>query len=142
MSDLTAFARRAVATRVWRWIGGMTARPATTGPRGGYKRAVVFKVFVDDGSPVTYDFHRRIVPASYVVGDGPIPDLTDPATLGCIEHAILAPLGVVVEREHYGGRLLHRWLRPETMRHGEWTESLPEALVLGLEAASAVEEGR
>ena len=118
MSDLTAFARRAVATRVWKWVPGMRAVTLAGG------------------------FAGRMTEATLGIARPLFPDLTDAATLGCVEHGILAPLGVVVEREHYGGRLLHRWLQPETMRHGEWTGALPEALVLGLEAASAVEEGR
>jgi hypothetical protein len=56
--DMLDLARRAVACKGWRWMPGMLT---TEGMR------VVVRCFNDDNEP-----------------DDDIPDLTDPATLGCL----------------------------------------------------------
>lgn len=84
--DLLTLAREAVALPRWRWLPGMLAA-GRVGPRGGCKKARVEGVFVDDGIPKVADFHGRRVPAHYAVGCEPdevVPDLADPATLGCL----------------------------------------------------------
>ena len=71
--DLIEISKRAVACKGWRWMPGMLA--ALDGIGGDY-RARVCRVdnglFWSDATPLPYAL------ASYV------PDLTDPATLGCL----------------------------------------------------------
>ena len=126
MPDLTELATRAARAPGWRWVAGMLAR-RQTGPCSGSHRYTDTNVRLGE------------------VYEQGLPDLTDPATLGAIEHAILAPLGVVVERLTEPGGLRFGIAR----RSGIGWEVVPddfdllaEALVLGLEAASAVEERR
>lgn len=40
----------------------------------------------------------RVTEYTIAVSPGGLPDLTDPATLGCLEHGLLAPAGAWVER--------------------------------------------
>lgn len=82
-----ALARRAVACRGWRWMAGMLAA-GHPGPRGGQKRARVEGILtLDDWTPRCVDFRGRRVPAHYACKcseEEVMPDLTDPATLGCL----------------------------------------------------------
>ena len=79
-SELMDLARRAVACRGWRWMAGVR----TMAPSGDYYRAV--------GSGETGCFVRESDAAILAYGGGcaaeqlynSLPDLTDPATLGCL----------------------------------------------------------
>jgi hypothetical protein len=63
--EMIALARRAVACKVWRWMPGM--------------RWIVSRV-----APLE-DYAGRIVDGGRRAPDGPgLPDLSDPATLGCL----------------------------------------------------------
>jgi hypothetical protein len=78
-----AEARRWVALRGWRWMPGMSA--GEPGKRGGVSHfARVQRIRKDDG--MVWCLHERhgFVPMSYVCGRDPLPDLTDPATAGCL----------------------------------------------------------
>lgn len=63
-----ALARRAVACRGWRWMGGMLA--------GGFRVCRV--------DPHGYRFGWSDSSYAYRIADDVLPDLTDPATLGCL----------------------------------------------------------
>lgn len=76
--DETALARRAVACKVWRWMSGMLA--VDTSP--------------DSPRPPQRLGQKFSQPAD---GREWLPDLSDPATLGCIEHGLLP--------EAWGGRI-------------------------------------
>jgi hypothetical protein len=109
-------AQRAVACRHWRWMPGMVwYRPSSAlGPIRG-------RMIGDD-------------PSGLLLSEG-WPDLTDPATLGCllalvreagayIRHLSMLPMGCTVNVEWPDGRICD--YRRET---------LAEALVAALEAA-------
>jgi hypothetical protein len=67
------------------WLGGMFAG-GRVGPRGGQRKARVFKVF-DDGVGMTFDLNNRPVPLHYELRCEPsevAPDTEDPATRGCL----------------------------------------------------------
>jgi len=63
----------------------MSAWRGVLGVRGGKGPIVVVTGVFDDGEPKGFDFHGRCVPAKYVhKGEASYPDLTDPATVGCL----------------------------------------------------------
>ena len=107
-------ARRAVACKHWKWLGGtsVVCPPAHDGATG-------------------YTF--RVESDGYVAKAGDYPDLTDPATLGCLLALVREawePYGTFVSTHRYDG--------------GEWSiRTLPipmfateaEALVAALEGA-------
>lgn len=85
-TDLLDLARAVVASPHWRWMPGMLAA-GPAGPKGGRKRARVESRFADDSTPKCVDFQGRRVPAAYACmceASEVRPDLTDPATLGCL----------------------------------------------------------
>ena len=125
--EQTAPARRAVACRGWKWMAGMLA--ALDGIGGDY-RARVCRVegdkFWSDATLLPYDL------ASYM------PDLTDPATLGCllalVREAWGMPTGITVSYSSDGGLWGVSW---SGATHVGWcgrgvTEA--EALVAALES--------
>ena len=76
-------ARRWVALRGWRWMPGMSA--GEPGKRGGVSHfARIQRIRKSDG--MIWCLHERhgFVPMSYVCGQEPVPDVTDPATRGCL----------------------------------------------------------
>ncbi len=131
IADMLDLARRAVACRGWRWLPGMLTNHGA--------RYLGFDLWVDRGE-------RGIVYAD--PNEGEVPDLTDPATLGCLlalvreafksddrlwggrveVHQDSRRLFVVVCPEHDPNEFLyHRWIASG--------ESEAEALVAALEAA-------
>ena len=132
--DLQALARRAVACRVWRWLPGMRAI-------SGWRVLFALPGFsgcASDDPQTEYD----LVPTPWPLPHDAIPDLTDPATLGCMlslvreawkDSAVVClpidwgPAGTMwqCQRTAGGARL--------TMRHYA-TEA--ESLVAALEAAA------
>ena len=82
-----ALARRAVACKGWRWLPGMLALPCSsdrTGVRGVHVRVV--HVYEGDGIAVWGDISG--VHGSWEEWrwreEGRLPDLQDPATMGCL----------------------------------------------------------
>lgn len=82
MSDMTELARRAVACKGWRWLPGMRAI-------GGCVVATGCPLWLVDGVPRMpedgkyYMWLRRTTEHPDV-----LPDLDDPATLGCLLHLV------------------------------------------------------
>ena len=117
--ELEALARRLVACPRWRWMPGMLW---SIGPQPGWVRASTGRVLsaLEDGGPVR-------APRSC------LPDLTDPATLGCLASLVReAWSGLVVISLGAG------WWSVQT-NFKDWdqdnTKSFVDALVAALEAA-------
>ena len=68
-SDLETLARRAVACRHWRWVPGMLIQ--YRGPK-------------TDLYPQGLALEARVRRINWISDDGDLPDLSDPATLGCL----------------------------------------------------------
>jgi len=113
----TALARRAVACKGWRWMPGM--------------RWIVIRA-----APLE-DYAGRIAELGRRVPDGPgLPDLTDPATVGCLLALVREawgqePTGFVVPT-HAGG-----WSYYTRLIAADWYagDTEAEALVAALESA-------
>jgi hypothetical protein len=116
-----ALAKRAVACRGWRWMPGMLIH---TGFRMVWVDETTFRSFEERGNEM------------YGSTDCLLPDLTDPATLGCLlalvreAHAVpFLQVSVKISREHGYQFDCHPHHR------GQWVDSEAEALVAALEAA-------
>lgn len=80
--ELEALARRAVACRGWRWMPGMACLWKRPGGAGGQQVLPTWARVADlPMGPLPLTF--CIVDAGSVYR-GALPDLTDPATLGCL----------------------------------------------------------
>jgi len=111
-----ALAKRAVACKGWRWMPGMLIHAAGT----------AYRVPDRDHDPGAEDWWRKYTH----------PDLTDPATLGCLlalvreAHSVpFLQVSVKISRQHgyqFDGHPHHR---------GQWVDSEAEALVSALEDA-------
>ena len=127
-------ARRAVACKHWRWMPGMLP---LNGTGFSYRILRVRK----DGTPVTAGMH-----ATWPLFDA-LPDLADPATLGCLlalvreawgdPHAYCAPRRASIIGGFLCGPGWYVWVAPEFLKGGEYWPSPTEveALVAALEAA-------
>ena len=132
-----ALAKRAVACKGWRWMEGMAVVDGD-GYTNRVTRVEPCDVYGDGAEVVPFEMVHRLV------GDGwcgqwreygILPDLIDPATLGCL-------LSLV--REAHGHELLHLSYRIAkgdvgfacyTPRPRPWVSSEAEALVAALEDA-------
>ena len=81
MEDL---AKRAVACKHWRWMAGMLTNDG---------RVLAFDPYMysDDADDV-WDFRVSVIQGPYrenIGIDDLLPDLTDPATLGCLLHLVI-----------------------------------------------------
>jgi hypothetical protein len=133
METTEDLARRAVACKGWRWLPGMRLRSIRA-----YLRVVGMN---RDGSlRLAWDDPDRPVEGdAYTVEHmgGAMPDLTDPATLGCL----LSLVREARKDPNYLPTLLPlvsgaRWAVENTSPHtGTWYESEAAALVAALEAS-------
>ena len=119
--EQTALARRAVACRGWRWMPGMLD---LFGRR-------VRNVWPDD-----LGIHWSHIPESCVVRDADaLPDLTDPATLGCLLALVREAW---VQDDLVAFRFGEQWcteVTPQEGLHYVYGASEAEALVAALEGA-------
>lgn len=131
MSDPHDIARKMAALPGWRWPpdGGARAIRESDG--------VAFRIVLAGDAYEDRDGTAEWVNAN---DGGFIPDLTDPATLGAIEHGQLAPAGVWVERIRVGVDT-YSWRAcdpcgplPMVGAQRAWRDSLPAALLDGLRA--------
>jgi len=138
-----ALARRAVACRGWRWMPGMAIEGLMlTSTHGlcGAPHGRVLDMRDDDGmqmvSASEYPYDDDGVPEYRWADLTHIPDLTDPATLGCLlalvreAHAVpFLHVSVKISREHGYQFDCH------PHHQGQWVDSEAEALVAALEDA-------
>jgi len=143
MTDYEELGKRAVKCKTWRWMPGMLATSTNSYHRPARIEAIDgdsygLTVIPDCNGPVFSSHHEWGIAGSFPRGCT-VPDLTDPATVGCLLHLV---------REHWGDggshtRRLYRygggekWLcvspsvvYPAIQTHGE-TEA--ECLVKALE---------
>ena len=81
--NLEDLGRRAVACKHWRWMPGMLA----SDPGGNTHRVIWHDEGEKYAQTVLRDYDDAHVESSVPV-DGVIPDLSDPATLGCLLHLV------------------------------------------------------
>jgi hypothetical protein len=129
-----ALARRAVACKGWKWMPGMRAR-------GCGDSGVVTNVWCDTDTHqttdifVSYDEECRSCEHAAPDYDQCLPDLTDPATLGCLLALVRElrqePTGFVVPT-HAGG-----WSYYTRLIAADWYagDTEAEALLAALESA-------
>lgn len=124
-SDPHDIARAMVALPGWRWLPGAcdTHGARVVGTTSTGKIIVASRGHYDErGDDLA----------------GWLPDLTDPATLGAIEHGLLAPAGVWVERVRaVDGSPLWCAHNDGGPVGDEWRDSLPAALLDGLRAVAS-----
>lgn len=152
-----ALARRAVACKGWRWMPGMVAVGAVVDMSDGKIKQGIGEVYrvVNVSGPWSHvgSYRRQLKRYEYAESgwthlsrlqagyrgfetSSPVPDITDPATLGCllalVREAHGAPflqVSVSISREH-GYRF-----ECNPRHRGAWVDSEEEALVAALEAA-------
>ena len=134
-----ALARRVMACRGWRWMPGMLGwRP----DNHGVPRPIRFVEGVEHMEAIAGVGAGPLLASGYATCDGYwrsddiMPDLTDPATLGCLlalvreAHAVpFLQVSVKISRGHGYQFDCHPHHR------GQWVDSEAEALVAALEAA-------
>jgi len=125
--SLADLGRRAVACKHWRWMPGMLAIVGTTSYRVLTKPAEV-------ATAVKHEDDGSVTPSAFQVVKG-MPDLSDPATLGCLLHLVREAWGVeravVWWNEHDQG-----WVADVRPRNFVFVrDSEAHALVAALEAA-------
>jgi hypothetical protein len=132
-SELEALGRRAVACRWWRWLPGMQAH--YIGLRGHDLPGLPPRV--PEPQRARLLSHRPSV--SFLGGD-PWPDLSDPATVGCLLALVREAWGD--DDAHLAPSLAGWWVQSGSLRysgsHAPLAEAAPteaEALVAALEAA-------
>ena len=125
--EMIELAKRAVACKGWRWMPGMRYRLHPTHPWFRYDGDDCCD---DDGNPITQ------APPNLQSRDV-IPDLTDPATLGCllalVREAWGMPTGITVSYSSDDGQWGVSW---SGATHGGWCgrgKTEAEALVAALE---------
>lgn len=122
MEDL---GRRAVACKGWRWMAGMrmiSPEAARWVPESPEDIPPEPEYVINTGKAGFASANLHGI-ASWSNKESCLPDLTDPATLGCL---------LALVREAPGGR---RASRSAILAHGFGTPAFAEALVVALEAA-------
>lgn len=134
--QLKTLGKRAVACKHWRWMEGM--RIVHTSAQAGRRKPVAARLcsLGDDDAFVMESRNAGTFPSPFTGNDQWAPDLSDPATLGCLLHLVREAWGpdAYVEVNKYeknGGRYLCD-TQVGIMFPGQ-TEA--EALVIALEAA-------
>ena len=94
--EMKALAQRAVACEHWRWMPGMLAEVVNLGGAGGCEVLPLHVRLAEMGEP-TFDRRQGVADTS-LVGHPCLPDLTDPATIGCLAHLV---------REVWGNSSMH-----------------------------------
>ena len=136
-----ALARRAVACQGWRWMAGMAIGEMGLGSTSGLficENGRVLDVRDDDGmqmvSASEYPYDDDGIPEYRWADATHVPDLTDPATLGCllalVREALHSPRAHVL---YVAG--LHRWECADNRVVLGVGASEAEALVAALEDA-------
>lgn len=148
--SLEELGRRAVACKHWRWMPGMLA----SDPGGNMHRVIWHDAGEKYATTILQDYDDAHVESSVPV-DGVIPDLSDPATLGCLLHLVrfawpdewhefMVPIFDGFSHWRVGCFQLARLpgtprlivpVDQETMKPLVWAYSEAEALVVALEAA-------
>jgi len=133
-----ALAKRAVACKGWRWMEGLGVVDGD-GLMNRVTRVEPVDMYGDGVEVVPWEMVHRLVADSCCSQwreHGILPDLTDPATLGCVlalvreAHAVpFLQVSVKISREHGYQFDCHPHHR------GQWVDSEAEALVAALEAA-------
>lgn len=148
--DLGALARRAVACKNWKWLPGMLGWRTTHDGRQvrvRFVESVEDQELVDPRIDLRKPSNTLIVTSGHVVVDGwhevstILPDLRDPATLGCLLALVREAWGE--PHMSLGCRLVPHYGKwewavtvldePKIIPVYAWTEA--EALVAALEAA-------
>ncbi len=132
-----ALGKRAVACKGWRWMEGMGVVDGD-GLKNRVTRVEPVDMYGDGVEVVPWEMVHRLVADSCCSQwreHGILPDLTDPATLGCVlalvreAHAVpFLQVSVKISREHGYQFDCHPHHR------GQWVDSEAEALVAALEA--------
>jgi hypothetical protein len=131
--ELEALGRRVRASKHWRWMPGMVASVVfdMDGDRWPTALRLVDQDFVDEvGKPVSG--------LPWRVGLRAYPDLSDPATLGCLMALVREAWGcfvsVVATMQRIGRQ--YKAFTPDGVFMFDWYSTEAEALVAALEAAT------
>lgn len=138
-----ALARRAVACKGWRWMPGMAIGGLILTSTHGLVVAPHGRVLAmrdDDGmqmvSASEYPYDNEGVPEYLWADLTHIPDLTDPATLGCLLALVREAYAVPFLQVSVSISLEHGYRFECNPNHrGQWVNSEAEALVAALENA-------
>ena len=133
LEDIEQLARRVIACKRWRWMPGMRTSEGWRVIRGSTES----RCWAYDENPENWQV------ADNRIEDGTLPDLTDPATLGCLLALVREAWGpeasVSVNISSFwavgGARIQKGKSAGHTINLGIWKLTEVEALVAALEVA-------